>query len=410
MPAMRAAGARIPIQFLIIVHLCNGVALGSALPSHCRGMTRLRVLTVIDQTEQDLLRRIGRGEWMDDLPAFKQLAPQLGISVPTLGRAVKRLARRGVLVSQGPRRSFKINAKALPAATAKPAAPETPPAPKGRLLLVIPRSLEHFYGWPAALFLELSLTMVREGWHFDIALVDPSKPAAALRALDRLVARHKPTHVLLSSTPGAYVEWARHAEGLPVAFLGGQPEQAGGIPIIGANAEVGARLILQKLKAQGHTRVHLALGSMSPYTVDRVAKAYASVFGLGRAELESQRLLLAFPTPQSSEAERRAIVASLVASRATAVFSTGLTRYFLILDAARELGLAVPKDLSIALLSQDTVFADFPLVPAHIKAPPSEYIRDVHVWLRSRRPDGAALATRLMRHWEPGGTIAKAPR
>lgn len=373
-------------------------------------MTRLRVLTVIDQTEQDLLRRIGRGEWKDDLPAFKQLAPQLGISVPTLGRAVKRLARRGVLVSQGPRRSFKINAQALPAAAARHAAAETPPAPKGRLLLVLPQSLRHFYGWSSALFLELSLTMVREGWHFDIALVDPSKAATALRALDRLVARHKPTHVLLASSPPAYAEWARRAKDHSVAFLGGQPEMAHGIPIIGACAEAGARFILQKLKAQGHTRVFLALGSMSPFTVARVAKAYAAVFGLGRDELESQRLLLAFPTPQSPESERRAIVDGLAASRATAVFSTGLARYFLILDAARELGLAVPKDLSIALLSQDTVLADLPLVPAHVKAPPAEYIRDVHVWLRSRRPDGAALTMRLMRHWEPGGTIAKAPR
>lgn len=82
-------------------------------------MTRLRVLTVIDQTEQDLLRRIGRGEWRDDLPAFKQLAR---ISIPTLGRAVNRLARRGVLVSQGPRRPFKINARALPVAAANHAA------------------------------------------------------------------------------------------------------------------------------------------------------------------------------------------------------------------------------------------------------------------------------------------------
>ena len=116
------AGAPEPIRLLIIAHLCNGVALGVGLSSDCHGMTWLRVLTVIDQTEQDLLRRIGRGEWKDALPAFKQLAPQLGISVLTLGRAVKQLARRGVLVSQGPRRPFKIDARALPVAAANHAA------------------------------------------------------------------------------------------------------------------------------------------------------------------------------------------------------------------------------------------------------------------------------------------------
>jgi DNA-binding LacI/PurR family transcriptional regulator len=373
-------------------------------------MTRLRVLTVIDQTEQDLLRRLAQGEWKGDLPAFKQLAPLLGISVPTLGRAVKRLVRRGVLLSRGARRPFGINAKALPAVAAKAAPLAAAPAHKGRLLLILPRSLDYFYGWPAALFLELSLTMVREGWHFDIALVDPSKPPVALRALDRLVARHKPTHVLLASTPPAYCEWARRTSAPAVAFLGGEPEAAGEVPIIGANAELPARLILEKFKALGHRRVLLALGNMQARTIERFVKAHATVFGGSREQLEADHLLFAVAAPLPSREEKQVIKDALRRSGATAVLSSGVARYFLLLDAARELGREIPRDLSIALMSQDTVFKDLPLIPAHVKAPPALFIREVHVWLRSRQPDTYALASRLMRHWEPGDTLAKAPK
>lgn len=373
-------------------------------------MTRLRVLTVIDQTEQDLLRRIQRGEWKEHLPPFKQLAPLLGISVPTLGRAIKRLTRRGVLISLGPRRPFKIAAEALAEAPGKSAPADYPPVAKGRLLLVLPRSLDYFYGWPAALFLELSLTMVREGWHFDIALVDPSKPPVALRALDRLVARHKPTHVLLANTPLAYCEWARRTTAPSVAFLGGEPEAAGEVPIIGANAELPARMILEKFRALGHRKVLLALGNMQARTVERFVKAHKDVFGGDRGQMEADHLLFAVNAPLASLEEKQVIKDALRRSGATAVLSTGVARYFLLLEAARELDLQIPRDLSIALMSQDTVFKDLPLIPAHVKAPPQLFIREVHVWLRSRRPDTYALASRLMRHWEPGDTMAKAPR
>ncbi len=371
-------------------------------------MTRLRVLTVVDQTEQDILRRISAGEWTLTLPPFKQLSALLGVSVPTLGRAVGRLAARGVLISQGPRRSFTINPKA--AMSTKDAAEGAGPIPKGRLLLILPRPLGEYYGWASALFLELSLSLTREGWHFDLGLIEPVSGRITHRSLDRLAARHAPTHVLLASTAAPYVEWARAQRSFAVAFLGGEPEVAGPIPIVGADAGVAAGHLLAKLRELGHRRVLLALGSMPPRTVDRITAASATHLGLGRGDLDREGLLCLTPPDTGGHEERRLLIRHLRESGATAVLSSGLPRYLFLLDIARELRLEVPRDLSIALLSQDAIFSSLPKVPGHVKAPPALFVREVHVWLRSRKPSTVALAHRLVRHWEPGDTMAKAPR
>lgn len=373
-------------------------------------MTRLRLLSVIDQTEQNLLRRIGQGEWKDHLPSFQQLAPLLGVSVPTLGRAVKRLVSRGVLESVRPRSPYRINPRAASSFAAPPASTTPVPLAKGRLLLVLPRPLDHFYGWAASFFLELSLSMAREGWHFDITIVDPTKAAVAHRALDRLVVRHRPTHVLLATTPAGYVGWAGHANGPSVAFLGGEPEAAPGIPLIGADTTPAADFIFAKLRELGHRRVLLALGHMPPHTLARIVESHVRAFGGSREQLEASGQLYLPPSVPTNDEERSALLELLRRSRATAVLSIGLARYFHLLGAARELGLAIPRDLSIVMLSQDTIFSRLPTVPAHMAAPVELSVSEVHAWLRSRRPNRRALALRALRYWTPGDTVAEAPK
>lgn len=365
-------------------------------------MTRLRRITVIDQAEQDLEKRIRSGEWQRRLPGFKVLAELVGVSVPTVGTAVARLVDRGVLVSQGPRRPFLV----APRLARSEAAP--PPARSRYLVIVTRRPMAEMDNWVRNLVIELTRMLTREGWRCDLEELDLKSPRNLRRSLDNLRQRHPASHMLFIGGMPAISDWAVTQRGLTVGFLGGKSSH-GEVRTIGVSIAVIYGHILDMLAAHGHRRIQVALWDMQPQVAQVIAGLHASRQG-STPEAQAEQGLFFNSVEADAKARKDLFLRSFRKARPTAIVVDGFFEHILVWSALLELGLRVPQDISMVNLASEDELAKLSPLPTHYKVDRKFILREIHAWIRGRPTDIVAAAKRAIESWERGETVAAAPR
>ncbi|MBW4043074.1 MAG: LacI family transcriptional regulator [Acidobacteria bacterium] len=131
----------------------------------------------------------------------------------------------------------------------------------------------------------------------------------------------------------------------PVVVIGGR---SGGLPSVFIDDAAAARQATEHLLALGHVRIaHLAGYTTAPDDFamrgDRV-RGYSAAMGAAGFEEISQIVPSGF---EYGDARRAAVRLLSGADRPTAVFAVSDEVAFAVLDAAAELGLAVPRDVSV---------------------------------------------------------------
>jgi len=71
-------------------------------------MGRIARQSAVELAEELLRKDVLSGRWVDLLPSSRWLAGELGVSAPTVGVALGRLADEGLVEQQGPRRIYRI--------------------------------------------------------------------------------------------------------------------------------------------------------------------------------------------------------------------------------------------------------------------------------------------------------------
>jgi len=364
-------------------------------------MTRLRRITVIDQAEQDIEARVRAGEWTARLPGFKVLADLVGVSVPTIGAAVARLAERGILVSQGPRRPFVISSK-LSKVTTKT-------KPRSKYLVIISRkSLPELDNWTRSLVIDLMRTLAREGWRCDLEATDYAAGRNIARSLDCLRQKHPASHMLFLGGTPAISDWAATQIGTTVGFLGGKSNHEE-IRVMGISVATIYNHILTTLGEHGHKRIMAALWDPNPTLAAAISRLHAHHLRIPVERLSSECLLINSNT--SSPAHRRdEFIRAFRKSKPTAIIIDGIFDYILVWTTLMELGLKVPQDVSIINLMSDDQLSKLTLVSTHYKVEPKFMLREIHAWIRGRATDNVAGARRAIANWVRGDTLAPAPK
>ncbi|GAA4676760.1 LacI family DNA-binding transcriptional regulator [Frondihabitans cladoniiphilus] len=121
--------------------------------------------------------------------------------------------------------------------------------------------------------------------------------------------------------------------------------QVPGVDSVSSDDEAGATLVTEHLLALGHRRIaHLAapdIGGRSPR-----ADAYART--MRKAGLEPRMLTAGFTQSSASAAARSLLSSPAPGERPTAIFATNDVTALGVIEAAHELGLRIPRDLSVA--------------------------------------------------------------
>ena len=365
-------------------------------------MTRLRRITVIDQAEQDIESRVRAGEWPRRLPGFKALADLVGVSVPTIGLAVSRLAARGILVSQGPRRPFVV----APNLAKSPAA--KPKLQSRYLTIVSRRPIAEMDNWTRNLVLELMRSLTREGWRCDLEEVDYASGRNISRSLDGLRHRHPASHLLFFGGTPAISDWAVAQPGLSTAFLGGKSNHVE-VRTMGISITTIYNYVLELLAKQGHRRTMVALWDMHPAVAAVVARLHATHCNLSPEALPGSGLF--FNSSEKRPAARKEqFLKAFRKAKPTAIVVDGLFEHILVHGTLLELGLKVPADISMVTLSSEDELHQLTPLPTHFKVERKFMLREIHAWIRGRPTDTIAAARRAIANWVQGETIAPAPR
>lgn len=366
-------------------------------------MTRLRRITVIDQAEQDIERRVRAGEWPKRLPGFKVLAELVGVSVPTIGAAVARLAARGILASQGPRRPFVVAP-----GFAKAVVPAKPRLASKYLVIVSRKALAEMDNWTRNLIIDLMRTLAREGWRCDLEEIDYGAGRNITRTLDSLRHKHPASHFLFLGGMPVISDWAVTQPGLSVGFLGGKSNHTE-VRTMGISIATIYGHVLEMLAKQGHRRILVSLWDMHPSVAALVSRLHAVHLGLSPEAAASAGLFFNSTEPRPHHRKEQ-FLRAFRKSKPTAIVVDGLFEHILVWSSLLELGLRVPQDISMVNLSSEDELGRLTPLPTHFKVERKFMLREIHAWIRGRPTDTVAAARRAIANWVQGETIAPAPR
>ena len=153
--------------------------------------------------------------------------------------------------------------------------------------------------------------------------------------------------------------------GLPVVFIGETPYAQGGA-VIDVDSEAGAYLATQYLINLGHRRIGMLRGNGTAGNEERIA-GYRRALTDGNLPVEEALLYPTYAWEGIAYEKGIEILSRPEAERPTAIFCFNDEVAFGLVRAARELGIAIPEQLSIV------GFDDIP--PAALTAPPLTTVR-----------------------------------
>lgn len=364
-------------------------------------MSRLKPLRVIDQAELAMRAALSRRKWKDCLPSFITLSGFLGVSVPTVSLVVARLAKAGLVASQGKRRRYRIKSAAH-------RAPLPEPGLLGRVLgdryLLVagntPR--DQLDAWSGRLVMEAIRELRRIEWVCDYEMIPFGAERPRVASWDRVLASHPATHLLVLDGTPPVVKWAR-ARGLNVALLGGQ--RMAGVLSLGVDLEQVLSLVVGKLARLGHRKVMVPVSEGFPALARAVAQVACRPLGFTPDQMLDRGLVSCLRVRTPAE-HRRALAELISRLRPTALVCISWRDYLVAADVARELGMAIPRDISMVVLDSNPDMEWVKPLPSRFSLGPEVVVANVVEWVLSARPDVVGLTNHMLSGWVEGETMA----
>lgn len=365
-------------------------------------MTSFRRLSAIDQAELAIEQGIAAATWGDRLPSLQNLAKLLGVSTPTAAKAVARLAKRGLVISCGSRRRYRI----AQGKAARKAGRTTATTPRRHLLILNPCKPETWDAGRRQVVVECMQQALADGWGCSQETVDFIRARRVLKRWDKLLLQERPTHLFAIQGTRQLAQWARKHD-MQVAFVGGESLANGD----GTNIGIGFSDILghcvRHLRSKGHRHILL------PYwgSARNFAKAASRIVGRN-LDTDPARLLSEgwiFAAPHSTPDEHRARLARHLGKlQPTAVIAIDWHDYVVTAQCAEAAGLRIPQDLSLVVLnpSPDTRWT-LPR-PAHYQINQSFFIDAIRDWRHGKAVDPAGMTQAVLNAWVEGETVLPA--
>lgn len=364
-------------------------------------MTRLRPLSVIDQAEIALRHALSQSKWAGTLPSFATLSEFLGVSVPTVSVAVARLAKAGLVRSQGKRRRYRIEPAAQRARPRK-AGLLGLSAPSRYLLVVGSPERDKLDPWRSRFLMEAIRELRRAGWVCDYETLPFSGARIRRAGWDRVLSRHPATHLLVFDGTPPVVRWAQ-SHGLDVALMGGQAVP--GVPSLGVDLDAVMRLVVGKVAALGHRRVLIPLLDAPPAMAAAVARSAAPFLGYTPDQLLDRGWVCSgqLRTP----GEQRAALADMFRRLSpTALICLNWRDCLVARDVLTELGLASPRDVSLVVLDSNDDMAWVNPAPTRFHVGHGMVVRATLAWLGGKPHDQAQQTKSMLKGWMDGATLA----
>jgi hypothetical protein len=358
-------------------------------------MQPLKRTSLVDLAEDALVSAIRRGQLAERLPGIRPLSKAMNVNHLTLAAAIKRLAGSGWLVSEGPKRRYRIVSKDRVPASSPSRKPVLFLSPKP--LSLMPEAMELI----AEFMLKNPDLEVRDGvWG------EPGgRPET--RRWDGLVETTGAGHLVVFSGTPEIASWAT-ARRLPTIFVGGYCRDIG-LPSIGINLQGLVSIAIKRLASLGHSDIILLTAGQHPAASAILRDNMGADMAKLRLPFTPERHFLSIQQhdPGMLEDGLRRVFKQRVP---TAILLTARQQFATISGLLADYRMTVPRDVSIVLLLPDGL-EDWN-VPrlAHFPYPVvAEIAKALRNWI-NHPPANPAERIRLTSDLVEAGSIAAARR
>ena len=344
---------------------------------------------------------ISAGRWGDTLPSLTDLSRALHLSPPVITEALRRLSGRGLIASPGPRRRYRI-LQATPVPAKAPRA-----AGDRRLLVLTQNGPDHWDEAQRKVVMEILDDAASDGWTCVRETSDFLGARKPLKAWDRLLALHRPTHLVAIQGTRTLAEWAK-AKGVRAAFIGGQQIEPHLATSIGIRLSDILGHCLGHLTGLGHRRILIPVWGGLRQMPDFCARHLGAALRMDPARLLAEGWV--FGAPSTVLADHRArLLRHVRRLRPTAVVTVDWRDYLMASQCLEDEGLRVPEDVSLIVLNHGPEVDWVRPAPAHYRIAQDYFAREVRAWRRGRAPARDSATQAVLDGWKPGGTVGPAP-
>ncbi len=358
---------------------------------------------LVDVVAAELHRRLVAGELKGRLPGTRLLAKALGVSVPTVCKALHKLREDGVLIGGGGRKRWQagdLNVTAARIGTKSPRRVGTRP---GKLMFVsaMPLSTERQSG--VEVFAHVIDLLSSKGWevtHRSVGFVSARKPH---KAWDELLRFSKPDAMMVLGGSEVFGAWAMQHR-IRTLFIGGESGRLG-IPTVMVKASLMLRQALEKLISSGHRRILIPLcGRIPKFTENCKKQTLECAMELGvdpacvvhaESEYSSPEVLAAAMRQQWRKQAPDALI----------IFDW--REYLAASHFLKEAGISIPNDVSVVLLSHNPTMDWHIPTLCHFMHPVEDIARACAKWALHGKPlPGNPQMLEFRPRWVEGNSIA----
>lgn len=357
----------------------------------------------------ELRSQMESGVLTGELPGVRLLAKALGVSVPTVRRALHQLEAEGLLEGGGTRRRWRVHKlprKSRPVKGPVPfpagvGAVEAPPR-QNRLLFITSYPINSERGSGVQVFAELLNQMGSRNWeimhrveNFEIA----KKPRRSWNELMKLAA---PDAVVVLGGTAVLGKWIKE-KGIRALFLGGDPGN-GGPPRIAVNITTMLGHAVDRLLATGHRSILLPLCGRGKGITDRCRET-------GNNSADAARVARECFVIAESSYSRPEVMVDLLRHQWQRRTPDALvffdSREFLAAASfLHKIGIEIPRDLSVVVLSHNPMMDWHVPAISHFEHPAKLIARTVARWVTDGRLSGdPEPRTEISARWVEGKSI-----
>lgn len=362
-----------------------------------RPVKPIQRVSVVESSAQALGDLLRAGHWQGRIPGTRLLAQQLGVSQPTLQKALQLLARQGVLEPAGERRAYRVAAKPL-----KAGAPRTK---EGKTIVILTHQELHLMVDSSQKILEtLRKLLASKGWEVLFRQFDYLHAKAPHRSWESILGVDRSVPVIALYGRTCLAEWAL-ALNIRIAFLGGVTD---GLPVPKFSVSSPQMLgeAYRRLIELGHRLIVTPLCDRAASFSDSMKEA---------AQQQFERAGLAY-SPTYTNPERDYLTPDVTRHLLESLYSQTPPTALVLLDWRElltvfcflsKLGLKVPGDVSLVLLNEQTDAEWFAPSLARFEFQPKRLVRRLYQWAEGKKlPESKRILEAI---WVPGESIGPPP-
>lgn len=383
------------------IYLCIFVAQNSNEGQFGRMNSIVRI-QLVGTVATELQRRLIQGELKGRLPGARILAKALGVSVPTVCKALHQLQEEGFITGGGDRKRWEAADLTQANFRRAPAAKRSASRP-GRLLYVSTLSLSTERQTGVEVFANILDLLSAKGWEVmyrAVPFVSARKPH---RAWDDLLRFAKPDALVVQGGSEVFGTWAMQNQ-LRTLFVGGDSGR-NQIPTIMVRASMMLRQALERLFASGHRRILIPLCGRIPQFAERCRRqTQECAVELG---VDPAAIVFAESDYSTPEVLAAAMRQHWRKQAPDALIIFDWREYLAASSFLKEASISIPRDVSVVLLSHNPTMDWHLPALCHFMHPVEEIARSCAKWVISGKATlGNGPFMEFQPRWVDGASIA----